>query len=140
MPKPTYEELERRIQELEKAESSLILAEDRLKKIFNNSQDAIFIHDQKGKILDVNDKMCRMYRLTKEEALKVNIEDVSSSRMSMEILLEKWQQVLNGEKLLFEWEALRPKDKSIFNVEVSIQKISFPEDGIGRPSGRRCGP
>ena len=43
--KPTYEELERRVQELEKAESEHNLAEDRLKKIFDNTQDAIFIHD-----------------------------------------------------------------------------------------------
>ncbi|MCA1743760.1 MAG: PAS domain S-box protein, partial [Desulfovibrionales bacterium] len=50
--KPTYEELE-------KAESELILAEDRLKKIFDNTQDAILIHDLEGKILDVNDQMCR---------------------------------------------------------------------------------
>ncbi|MFP4128032.1 MAG: PAS domain S-box protein, partial [Desulfonatronovibrio sp.] len=118
--KPTYEELERRIQELEKAESELILAEDRLKKIFDNTQDAIFIHDLEGKILDVNDKMCRMYGLTKEEALEVTIENVSSSEMPIKDLPEKWQQVLNGEKLLFEWEARRPKDDSVFNVEVSI--------------------
>ncbi|MFP4109387.1 MAG: PAS domain S-box protein [Desulfonatronovibrio sp.] len=128
--KPTYEELERRIQELEKAESELILAEDRMKKIFDNTQDAIFIHDLEGKILDVNDKMCRMYGLTKEEALEVTIENVSSSEMPIKDLPEKWQQVLNGEKLLFEWEARRPKDDSVFNVEVSIQKISFHDKDI----------
>ncbi len=123
--KPSYEELERRIQELENATSEHHLVEDRLKKIFDNTQDAIFIHDLQGKILDVNDKMCRMYGLTKEEALKVSIEDVSSSRMSMKVLLDKWQKALNGEKLLFEWEARRPKDETVFNVEVSIQMISF---------------
>ncbi|OFZ65191.1 MAG: hypothetical protein A2328_10135 [Bdellovibrionales bacterium RIFOXYB2_FULL_36_6] len=128
--KPTYEELEKRVQELEKADSERKLAEDRLKTIFNNAQDAIFIHDLEGKILDVNDKMCRMYGLTKEEALEVSIEDVSSSRMSMEAVLERWQKVLNGEKFLFEWEARRPKDESIFNVEVSLQKISFYEKDI----------
>jgi len=128
--KPTYEELERRVQELEKAESEHNLAEDRLKKIFDNTQDAIFIHDLEGNILDVNDKMCRMYGLTKEEALEVTIEDVSSSRMSMKVLLERWQKILNGEKLLFEWEARRPKDESVFNAEVSIQKISFHDKDI----------
>ena len=128
--KPTYEELERRIRELEKAESERNLAEDRLKKIFDNTQDAIFIHDLEGNILDVNDKMCRMYGLTKEEALEVTIEDVSSSRMSMKVLLERWQKILNGEKLLFEWEARRPKDESVFNAEVSIQKISFHDKDI----------
>ncbi|MCA1742712.1 MAG: response regulator [Desulfovibrionales bacterium] len=128
--KPTYEELKRRIQDLEKVESELILAEDRLKKIFDNTQDAILIHDLDGKTLDVNDQMCRMYGLTKEEALEVTIENISSSRMPMENLLEKWQKVLNGEKLLFEWEARRPKDHSVFNVEVSIQKISFHDKDI----------
>jgi len=128
--KPTYEELERRIRELEKAESERNLAEERLKKIFDNTQDAIFIHDLEGNILDVNDKMCRMYGLTKEEALEVTIEDVSSSRMSMKVLLERWQKILNGEKLLFEWEARRPKDESVFNAEVSIQKISFHDKDI----------
>ena len=98
--KPTYEELERRVQELEKADSGRKFAEDRLKKIFDNTQDAVFIHDIEGKILDVNDKMCRIYGLTtKEEALELTIKDVSSSRMSMNVLLERWQKVLNGEKL-----------------------------------------
>jgi len=128
--KPSYEDLERRIQELEKAESERNLAENRLKKIFDNTQDAIFIHDLEGKILDVNDKMCRMYGLTREEAFEVTIEDVSSSRMSMEVLLDRWQKVLNGEKLLFEWEARRPKDESTFNVEVSIQLLSFHDKDI----------
>ncbi len=128
--KPTYQELETRIQELENAESECTFAEDRLKKIFNNTHDAIFIHDQEGKILDVNHKMCRIYGLTKEEALDVTIEDVSSTRMSMTVLLERWQRVLNGETLLFEWEARRPKDDSIFNVEVSIRKIGFDDKDI----------
>jgi PAS domain S-box-containing protein len=128
--KPSYEELERRIQELEKSECERRIAEDRLKKIFDNTQDAILIHDLEGKNLDVNDKMCRMYGLTKSEALEVSIENISSSRMSMDVLLERWQKVLNGEKLFFEWEALRPKDGSVFNVEVSIQKISFHDKDI----------
>ena len=129
--KPTYKELERRVQELEKAEFGRKFAEDRLKKIFDNTQDAIFIHDIEGKILDVNDKMCRIYGLTtKEEALELTIKDVSSSRMSMNVLLERWQKVLNGEELLFEWEAFRPKDNTVFNVEVSIQKISFHDKDI----------
>ncbi len=128
--KPTYEELERRIQELEQAESELCLAEDRLKKIFDNTQDAIFIHDLEGKILDVNDKMCRMYGLTKEEAIELTIKDVSSPKMMLEDMQDKWKKVLSGEKLLFEWEALRPKDKSVFYVEVSIQKISFHDKDV----------
>ncbi|TVR03345.1 MAG: PAS domain S-box protein [Desulfovibrionales bacterium] len=115
---------------MEKAECERSIAEDRLKKIFDNTQDAFLIHDLEGKILDVNDKMCRMYGLTKEEALGITIENVSSSKMSKADLQKKWQKALNGEQLLFEWEALRPKDGSVFNVEVSIQKISFHDKDI----------
>ncbi len=131
--KPTYEELQRRIQELEKAESERILVEDRLKKILDNTQDAIFIHDLEGKILDVNDKMCRMYGLTKEEAIELTIEDVSSPKMMLEDMQDKWKKVLNGEKLLFEWEALRPKDQSVFYVEISIQTIAFHDKDVVPP-------
>jgi PAS domain S-box-containing protein len=105
-------------------------AEERLKKIFDNTQDAIIIHDLEGHILDVNDKMCRMYGLTKQDACKKNIKDISGSRMPKDSLREKWQRVLNGEKLIFEWDAFRPGEGSAFNVEISLQKISFREKDI----------
>ncbi len=37
----------------------------------DHSNDAIFIHNLEGKILNVNETMLRMYRLTREEALTV---------------------------------------------------------------------
>ena len=126
--KLTSKELEKRILELEKSEIKYIQTKERLEKILDNTQDAILIHDLKGHVLDVNDTMCRMYGLTKQEALATTVKDISSSRMSMEIVQEKWGQVLNNEKLLFEWEAMRPKDKVVFNVEVSLQKILFLEE------------
>ncbi len=123
--KQTIEELEERILELEKSESEYKQTKDILKKAFDNTQDAILIHDLKGNILDVNDKMCRMYGLTRQEVFATTIKDISSSRMTMEVLQKKWEMVLNGQKLLFEWEAMRPKDRVVFNVEVSLQKILF---------------
>ncbi|MCP4623099.1 MAG: PAS domain S-box protein, partial [bacterium] len=77
-------------------------AEYRLKKIFNNTHDAIFIHDLEGKVIDVNDKMCQMYGVTKQQAGLMTIQDVSSAGMSMEAVSKKWQKALNGEKVLFE--------------------------------------
>lgn len=121
-------ELEKRILELEKSETEYKQTKERLEKILDNTQDAILIHDLKGNILDVNDTMCRMYGLARKEVFTVTIKDISSSRMSMAILQEKWDRVLNDEKLLFEWEAMRPIDKVVFNVEVSLQKILFLEE------------
>ena len=121
-------ELKKRILELEKSETEYKQTKERLAKILDNTQDAILIHDLKGNILDVNDTMCRMYELTRQEAFAITVKDISSSQMSIEILQDKWERVLNNEKLLFEWEAMRPKDKVVFNVEVSLQKILFLEE------------
>ncbi len=121
-------ELEKKILELEKSEIEYKQIKERLEKILDNTQDAILIHDLNGNILDVNDTMCRMYGLTRQEAFAITVKDISSSRMPMEILQEKWGRVLNNEKLLFDWEAMRPKDEVVFNVEVSLQKILFLEE------------
>ncbi len=120
------QELNKKIVELEKSLIKYKQTKEHLEKILDNTQDAILIHDLEGSILHVNDTMCKMYGLTtRQEASAISIEDISSSRMSKEILKEKWERVVNNEKLLFEWEAMRPKDKVVFYVEVSLQKILF---------------
>lgn len=100
-------------------------AERQLKKIFDNTQDAIFIHDLDGRILEVNEKMCRMYNITLEEARTSTIEDVTSPNMQMAVAKEKWERVLAGSHELFDWEAKRPHDGFTFHVEVSLQRIDY---------------
>lgn len=121
----TILELNRKILELEKSLIKQKQTKEYLEKILDNTQDAILIHDLEGNILDVNDTMCRMYGLTRQEAITLTVMDISSSRMSFGIIKERWKRVLKDEKLLFEWEAMRPKDQVVFYVEVSLQKISF---------------
>lgn len=61
---------EQMVETLGARESSLRDSERRYSDIFNNSSDAIFIHDaETGEILDVNDRMLEMYRCTRDQAV-----------------------------------------------------------------------
>ncbi|KAA0258237.1 PAS domain S-box protein [Deferribacter autotrophicus] len=94
--------------------------------ILNSIKDAIFIHDPDGKVLDVNEGMLRMYKVNKEDALKCTIEDFSSGRMNMNKAREIWNEVVEkGYVEPFEWEARRPLDNALFDVEVLLTKVTY---------------
>ena len=48
-------------------------SQDKYLRIFENSNDAIFIHDKQGQIIDVNPKACQLTGYTREELLKMKI-------------------------------------------------------------------
>ena len=111
------------ITERKQAEESLQASEERFRRIFNASNDAIFIHDiDTGAILEVNQKMCEMYGYTHQEALKVDLEDLSSGvpPYSQQDAVEWITKAAGGEPQIFEWHA---KDKSgrLFWVEVNMR-------------------
>jgi PAS domain S-box-containing protein len=78
--KPTYEELEQRIQELEKksfmqshTEKAMLEREEKYRKLFHHSNDGIFIHDLEGNIIDINQKVIDYFDYTKPEMLATKI-------------------------------------------------------------------
>lgn len=104
-----------------------IRAEEAFRTIFNSAHDAIFIHDQDGTIIDVNQTMLQMYGVnSREEAKRLSlIHDYSSPEAPIEQLPERWARVIAGERLTFEWKARRPGDGSVFDAEVSLKKITL---------------
>ncbi len=112
------------ISESKEVEFRLRESETALKTIFNSVNDAIFLHDVDGRIIDVNDRMLDFYGVTKEEALSMTIEGhFSGADNDMSFLPMAWHKVLEGETMLFEWKARRPHDGSEFEVEVFLRKI-----------------
>jgi PAS domain S-box-containing protein len=98
--------------------------------IFKNMHDAIFIHDLDGRVIDVNEKMLEMYRLTREQAIGLSITEDYSPPDNPLLLRQQpkiWRKVVAGESQLFEWQAMRPLDRSVFDAEVSLTKLSLPE-------------
>jgi PAS domain S-box-containing protein len=98
--------------------------EQRFETIYNFANDAIFIHDAAtGRILDVNETMCRMYGWSHAEALDLAVNDLSSgeSPYSQFEALQLLSHAGEGRPQLFEWLS-RKKDGSLFWTEVSMRR------------------
>ena len=116
------------VTERSEVEEELRATRNYLRTVFNNVYDAIFIHDVDGKVLDVNDKLLEMYGVSREEAINLYIiADYSAPDNPVEELFSRWGKVMSGENQFFEWRAKRPKDDSVFDVEVFLTRLSLPD-------------
>ena len=98
--------------------------EERFRTIFDSVNDAIFVHDlTTGDILDVNHRMCEMYGYTRDEALRLTVEELSSGEppYTLADALRWMRQAAEGEPQLFEWQA-KDKGKRLFWVEVNMRR------------------
>ncbi len=59
-----------------KAEEALKESEDKYYSLFNRSTEGIFVHDLKGRIVDVNEVACSQSGYSREELLTLNIFDL----------------------------------------------------------------
>ncbi len=117
------EEFEAQNRELLNSEKALSASEMEMKDIFNSTNDAFIIHDQDGRILDVNSRMLEMYGVSRETALSLSVDDISSPGIDVSSGLEYRKRVMEGEELLFEWRALRLSGDIEFFVEVGLKKF-----------------
>jgi PAS domain S-box-containing protein len=111
------------ITEYNRAQLDLRESEANYRAIFDAANDAIFVLDfESGKILDVNRKLCEMYGYTREEALLLNIENLSSGEVpyTQENAVKQIRKARENKSHLFEWIA---KDSSgkLFWVEVNMR-------------------
>ncbi|MCP4896615.1 MAG: PAS domain S-box protein [bacterium] len=120
------------ITERKQSEEDLRLSEATYREIFNTVNDVIWIHDiDTFEFLDVNNKVTEMFGYSVEEALTLNVEDISSgeppfTRDNAAKLLEKARA---GQPQLFEWHT-KHKDGHLFWTEVGLKR--------GTIAGRNC--
>jgi PAS domain S-box-containing protein len=111
------------------ADIELREAGERLQTVFDNLYDAIIIHDQFGEIININSKVLDLYNISMEEAIGCSIKDISSKDNPLDTIAQYWQNVVAGGKThRFEWKAMRPKDKFVFDVEVFLSKITLGKE------------
>ena len=114
------------ITERKKAEESIRASEAKFRTIFDSVNDAIFIHDVKsGAIIDVNQRMCELYGMTRTKALHATVGELSSNipPYRQEDAATWFKKAAEGKPQLFEWHA-RHKDGTLFWVEVSMRRSS----------------
>lgn len=105
-------------------------SEKKYSEIFNNIYVAVIIHDNRGKIIDVNETMMKMFGLkSKEEALKYSVKtDYSDSKNPIEKMEKSWEAVLDGRERHFEWIARKPMTGEVFNVFISLKKFNLDDN------------
>ncbi len=130
--KPTYEELEKRVRELEESnleykrtEESLRAREHFLSTILQSSAEGYWVVDGNGLVTDMNEAYCANLGYTREEILGLHISDIDAEEASAQTE-ERIQRVIANRSELFE-TSHRRKDGSIFPVEVSVTYLGEEE-------------
>jgi len=117
--------LTREIKEREQAQQALALSEANYRSIFDNANDAIFVHEvQSGAILNVNARMLEMYGYDdKEDVIGARPWKISGdgSEHAQKTASENFRKAAGGAPQLFEWRA-RGKGGRQFWVEVNLKR------------------
>ncbi|UCE60217.1 MAG: PAS domain S-box protein [Phycisphaerales bacterium] len=111
-------------QRLAHREEALKASERNYREIFDASTDAVFIHNMDtGDIVDVNRTTCEMFGYSRDEALRLAVEDVSLGEppFSQEDARRKMRKAAEEGTQVFEWLGKR-KDGEMFWVEVCLKR------------------
>ncbi|MHA2094515.1 MAG: PAS domain S-box protein [Candidatus Hodarchaeales archaeon] len=93
------------------------MSEEKYRNLFHFSNDAIFLHDLQGKILDVNPKGLDLFGYTKAEISLLKITDLHPPRSIEESKLA-FEEIAEREFVNFEIDFVK-KDGKRFSAEVS---------------------
>lgn len=103
-------------------------SENRYRAIVENINDALFVHDFQGKILDVNENACRMTGRARDELVGANLETVADQKKLRHHAQCLAELIENG-SALFEMDLAR-KDGTTVPVEVSAKVVSHASGGV----------
>jgi PAS domain S-box-containing protein len=108
---------------LAEARRKLVAHEARLRTIYDSMGESVLVmNPDTGRVVDVNHTVSDMYGYSREEALTLDVGDLSCGEapFSRKEALAYLRAAAEGVPLLFEWLA-KKKDGSIFWVEVSMR-------------------
>jgi len=107
----------------QRSEDARRTSEASYRAIFEAAEDAVFVHDwDSGAIVDVNPKACNNYGWSREEMMRLTVEQLSSgvppfTRSYAMALIERARA---GEQMRFEWHR-RNRDGSLHWDEVTLK-------------------
>lgn len=114
------------VSKLKRVQKELEASEQKFREIFNNANDAIFLHaidsnGVPGEILEVNRQGCLMLQYTRDDLKKTDFQSIDTRRQWNENVEFKAELNRNG-RVRFEGEMMR-KDGSFIPVEVNAHQF-----------------
>ena len=127
-------EITRDITERVRNEQRLHNVREELQAIYDASPDMIFVHDDLGRVLDVNDNMLKNYGFSRNEVRGLSLAELSGAGLTTEMVLEKFAIAVQGLQPDFAWVARR-KNGEEFPVEVRLRKLALPAPDNDKKTG-----
>ncbi|WP_299491161.1 PAS domain S-box protein [Acaryochloris sp. IP29b_bin.137] len=116
------------ITERKKAEIALEASEERFRMLVDQAVDAIYVVNEQGQFVDVNQQACANLGYTREELLKCRVPDIQRN-LSDDSVADLWQRLLPKDPLTFIGTHQR-KDGSQFPVEVRLGLFEAGEEQL----------
>ncbi len=111
----------RRLAERRESMETLKESENRFRRLFEQSYDAIILSDQEGKIVDINGRCCEMSGYGRDELIGRIIYSLHPEYS--ETLAAKGRESIMEDAALGIESQCRRKDGSVFDIEVSSRLI-----------------
>lgn len=122
------EALERDTAERKRAEGALRESEERYRTILDQAGDAVFMHDETGRLLEVNRKACQNLGYSREELLSKSVGDIDPDAIQAG-RDRLWNAILAGACETFESRHMR-KDGTAMPVEVTLGSVRLPQGPV----------
>ncbi len=115
----------RRIAEREQGMERLQRSEERFRRLFEQSNDAILVADGEGRILDANGRACEMSRYPRDELIGLPIHSLHGEG-NEDFVDAAIKSILEHGGSRFESQCLC-KDGTVLDVEFSARRIDDPQ-------------
>jgi len=105
------------LEQISERNTKLKESEQRFRVLVDQAVDCFFLHDNTGRFIDVNQRVCDTLGYTREEMLSMTVEDIDTEAVN-EVYKEKyWEKMIPNTPITFEGFHQR-KDGTAFPVEV----------------------
>nr|WP_243687202.1 PAS domain S-box protein [Methanobacterium formicicum] len=116
------------ITQRKKLEMELKESEQKFRGLVENAADALFVHDMKGNIRDVNQQSVESLGYSREELLRMNVMEIEQD-FELESARKEWREIKPGEPFTLYGHQKR-KDGTVFPVEIHFAAVEIKQEKL----------